>query len=281
MKKRVISIFVVLVALTVAWTAFAEREGGGGRRAGAGAGGGRGGPGGAGGFTNLSAEERAQMRERYQNMSEEERTKYREQMRARFENMSAEDRERLRSGMAGRFGSSRYSRLSKEDQLKAVKAIQDQLTKLKAAIEGLSPTYFSSFRDLSEEDRNKLRAKMTKDREDRQKVMTAIEAELAKLGGARQPVSRPQISIGELTEIRALATKEKATQTTKRIDALIEKQKSQAAPRGFGGSRGPGGPGGVRGERPGRGGGAGGAGRPPREGAGGGRPPREGGATRR
>jgi len=150
--------------------------------------------------------------------------------------------------MAGRFGSSRYSRLSKEDQLKAVKAIQDQLTK--------------------------------KDREDRQKVMTAIEAELAKLGGARQPVSRPQISIGELTEIRALATKEKATQTTKRIDALIEKQKSQGAPRGFGGSRGPGGPGGVRGERPGRGGG-GGAGRPPREGAGGGRPPREGGATRR
>jgi len=77
MKKRVISIFVVLVALTMAWTAFAAREGGGERRrAGAGAGGGRGGPGGAGGFTNLSAEERTKMRERYQNMSEEERTKY-------------------------------------------------------------------------------------------------------------------------------------------------------------------------------------------------------------
>ena len=121
---------------------------------------------------------------------------------------------------------------------------------------------------------------MGKDREDRQKVMTAIEAELAKLGGARQPAPRPQISVGELTEIRALATKEKATQTTKRIDALIEKQKSQA-PIGLGGGRGPGGPGGAGGVRGGRGG-AGGGTRPPREGGGGGggRPPREGGGGR-
>lgn len=253
MNKRLISIVAVLVALTVTWAAFAQRDGAERPRRGAGGAG-------RGGFGNLSEEERANMRERFQNMSEEERTKYREQMRARFENMSDEERTAMRSRMGSRFGGGR-SRLSKEDQLKAVSAIQDQLAKLKKAIEASSPPNYSSFRDLSAEDRTKLREKMTKDREDRQKVMAAIQTEIDKLGGSRPPTP-PAITAGELTAIRELALKEKAEGTVKRLDALIAKQRS-AGSRGFGGGRGGpgGGAGGARGER-----GAGGARRPGAEG---------------
>lgn len=232
MKKRLISLAVVLVALTVAWTVYAAEGGGERRRAGGG-----GGRGGFGGPPGMSAEEREGMRERFENMSEEERAKLREQMRARFEGMSEEDRARMGQRFGGR------SRLSREDQLKAIKAMQEQLTKLKAAIESETSRDRTSFRDLSQEERTKLMAKFAKSREDRQKAISAIQEGLGKLGG--QPMARPQISVQELTQIRELAAKEKAEQTVKRLNTLIERQKSQA-PRGFpggrlGGERGPGG----------------------------------------
>lgn len=52
-------------------------------------------------FANMSPE---QIRERMQNMSAEERQKYRDQMRQRFQNMSPEERQRSISEMAQRFG---------------------------------------------------------------------------------------------------------------------------------------------------------------------------------
>lgn len=265
MKKRLISIVVVLVALTVAWTAFAAR-GGGGRAGG-------GGRGGVGGPPGMSAEEREKMRESFQNMSEEERQKFREQMRARFENMSEEDRARMRQ----RFGG--YSRLSREDQLKAIKTMQDQLARLKIAIESETPRYRTSFRDLSQEERTKLMAKLAKSREDRQKAITAVKAELDKLSPPRATPEQ-MATLAELREIRTLAEKEKAAGTTKRLAALIEKQMQQM-PR-MGGRRGPGAPGSGEPRRPGaparpgegrgqrgeRGAGTGAQRRPAREGAG-------------
>ncbi len=77
-------------------------------------------------FANMSEEERAQMRERsggrrgeggmggmrgrFENMSEEERARMEEerrQMRERFENMSEEEREEFRAQMRNRFGGRR------------------------------------------------------------------------------------------------------------------------------------------------------------------------------
>jgi len=66
-------------------------------------------------FGGLSEEERAKMRERWQNMSDEERAQEREkrrsemqQMRERMENMSEEEREQFRSEMRQRFGDRQF-----------------------------------------------------------------------------------------------------------------------------------------------------------------------------
>jgi len=235
MKKRLISIAVVLVALTVAWTAFAAREGGGGRAGG-------GARGGFGGTPGMSAEERTAMRERFQNMSEEEREKFREQMRARFEGMSEEQRAQMGQRFSGR------GRMSREDQLKAIAAMQQQLAKLKAGIESSSPRTGTSFRDLSEEERTKLREQSTKARADREAAITALRAELDKVSPPRATPEQ-MATLAELREIRALAEKEKAAGTTKRLAALIEKQMQQM-PR-MGGRRGPGAPGSGEPGRPG------------------------------
>lgn len=203
MKKRLIIIAVVLVALTVVLTAFAQTQTGERPQRG------------RGGFQNMTEEQRAQMRERFQNMSEEERAQFRQ----RF---------------AGR-----RSRMSREDQLKSIAELESQLAKLKASIE-TQPQRRTNYRNLSEEERNKLREQFTKAREDRQAVITAIRAEVDKLSPPR-PTAEQIEALRELREIRALAEKEKAAETTKRLAALIEKQTQQMPP--------------IRGRRGGAGGG--------------------------
>ncbi|MHC4462979.1 MAG: hypothetical protein ACYS6W_09290 [Planctomycetota bacterium] len=192
MKRYLILIGAVLVVLALAWSAFAQREGAAGE--------GRAARGRAGA---LSAEERAKMRERFQNMSEEEREKFRAQMRERF-------------------GSGRRG-LGREDQLKAIKAIEAQLAKLKAGIEAQG-TERRSFRDLPEEERAKLRDQFTKAREERQKALKAIIAQVARLQGQRQPAAEGEefilVNTAQLKEIGKLAVKEKAKETAQRLERL-------------------------------------------------------------
>lgn len=235
MKNRILAVAVVLVALGVAWTVFAAEQGSGTNRQ-------------RGGFGNMSAEERTAMRERFQNMSEEERAKYREEMRARFENMTDEERAAMRQRAGGR------TRLSQEDQLKAIAAMQEQLAKLKATVESSSPRTGTNFRDLSEEERTKLREQMTKARTDREASVLALRAELDKLSPPRATPEQME-SLRELRAISELATKEGATETTKRLAALIAKQAEQLS--SFRGGRGPGG---ATGQGRQRGGGTGDAG---------------------
>ncbi len=180
-------------------------------------------------FSDLSAEQREQMRQRFQNMSEEERAKFREQMRQR-------------SG-AGR-----------EDQLKAIAAIEGQLAALKKAIEGGAqrPT---NYREMSEEDRAKFRERMTASFQQRREAMTAIDEQMAVLrrgrgfGAAQSPEqmlasmrARQRASIGRLKELQALAVKEKAAQTAEGLEQFIAQQERQlerlTAPRQEG-ERGP------------------------------------------
>ena len=198
MKRYLILIGAVLVVLALAWSAFGQREGREARRPAEG----REGRGRAGA---LSAEERTSMREKFQNMSEEEREKFRAQMRERF-------------------GSGRRG-LGREDQLKAIKAIEAQLAKLKAGIEARTgPEGRRRGQDLSDEERAKLREQFTKAREQRNKAIDAIIAQIAGLQGRRQPTAEGEkliiVSTGELKEIQKLAVKEKAKETAQRLERL-------------------------------------------------------------
>jgi hypothetical protein len=159
--------------------------------------------------------QRQSMRERFQNMSEEERAKFREQMRARG------------------FG----ARLSREDQEKAVQAIEGQVAKLKAAIQVERPQ--GGFQNLSEEERAKLRQSMT----DRRNALQAIIAQVARLEGRTQPEQEGArfiiINTADLKPIQEMAEKEKATETSQ----LLARMAARGSGRGFGGRR----PGGQRG----------------------------------
>lgn len=160
------------------------------------------------------AQNREAMRERFQNMSEEERAAFRERMRERG------------------FG----ARLSREDQEKAVKEIEAQLTKLKAAIQVERPQ--GGFQDLSEEERTKLRQTMM----DRRNALQAIIAQVAALEGRRAPEGVEDarfiiINTADLKPIQEMAEKEKATETSQ----LLARMASRGSGRGFGGGRRPGG----------------------------------------
>lgn len=205
MKRYLISAVAVLVVLTAAWAAFGQREGGGTRSRGEGSERRR-------SFQNLSAEERARMRERFQNMSEEEREKARAQMRQRF-------------GGRGR-------RLGREDQLKAIETVEKQLANLKKGIQA-QPTERRSFRDLSEEERNKLRETFMKAREERNKAYKTIITQIARLQGQREPAEGEELLIintAQLKPIHELAVKEKATETAQRLERLMSRGRG-----GFGG----------------------------------------------
>jgi hypothetical protein len=213
MKKYVVPIIVVLAVLALTLSTFSR------------------------------AADRAGQRERFQNMSEEERAKFRE----RIQNMSPEERAKFMQRMGGSRGGSRRAMLSPEDQQKAIKAIEAQLVKLKAAAQIQIPQ--GGFRDLAEEERNKI---MTAFR-DRRTALQTIVAQVAKLEGRRQPEGEGArfmiINTADLKPIQEAATKEKAAETGK----LIERLMGRGSGRGFGGGR-PGGSGrpqggGQRGQR--------------------------------
>jgi len=207
MKRYLILIVAVLVVLAVAWGAFAQ--------------------------DSESAGQGAQwqnMRQRFENMSEEEREKFRAEMRQRrekYQNMSEEEREKFRAEMQQRFGGARPS-LSREAQLEKVKAIEELVAQLKAVVTGTAPGARSSFRDLSEEERAKLRDKMTRAALERQLLIKSIEQQLATLRGPGRPQAGRQPSIGELRAIHDLAVKEKATQTASRLERLIARYQRES-----------------------------------------------------
>ena len=190
MKKYLVSIGLIVVLL-LAWNALGQRDNSAER------------PGDAR-RQNLSSEERVKMRERFENMSEEERQAFREQMRERF-------------------GSGR-TRVNREDQLNAIAAISEQLAKLKKSIESTKAPS-GSIRDMSEEERARVREASTKARQAQQGALQAIEEELAKLGGMRQQMAAQQQSLRELNAIREQAVKDKAEGTVKLLDRLIERRR--------------------------------------------------------
>ena len=200
MKRYVVSIGIVLVVLMVAFKAFGQNEEKAGR-----------------------TEQRQNMRQRSQNMSPEEREKFRAEMlekRKQWEKMSDEDKAKLRDQMRERVSSAPEG-LGYDEQLKSIKAIEAQVAKLKAAVEVGTPENSSRLRELSAEDRAKLREKMMAATRERQMAIRAIEQGLAKLKGPGRQATEPRTRINELRSIQQLAVKEKATQTADRLNKLI------------------------------------------------------------
>ena len=207
MKRYVVSIAIVLAVLVAAFSsgiltdnAFGQNEERAGR-----------------------TEQRQDIRQRFQNMSPEEREKFKAEMeerRKKFQNMSDEEREKLRTQMRERFGS-RSAVIGRDEQIKSIKAIEEQVAKLKAAVEVAVPENRSQLRELSEEERTKLREKMMAAMRERQTAIRAIEQELTKLKGPGRPATESQARLSELRAIHKLALKEKATQTADRLDKLI------------------------------------------------------------
>ena len=179
------------------------------------------------------AADRAGQGRRGQNMSEEERAK----MRERFQNMSPEEQEKFRERMGGSRGGARGSRMSPEAQQKAIKAIEGQLVKLKAAAQIQIPQ--GGFRDLAEEERNKI---MTAFR-DRRTALQTIVAQVALLEGRRQPTEEGArfmiINTMDIKPIQEAATKEKAAETGKLLERLMGRGSGRGRPGG-----------GQRGQRP-------------------------------
>jgi len=174
--------------------------------------------------------QRENMKQRLQNMSEAEREKFLAEMRQRrerFQNMSEAEKEKFRAEMQQRFG----GRFGRQEQLKAVEVIEEQVAKLKAAIQSTGAVDRSKWRELSEEERTQVREKFTKARQERQAAIEAMEEEVVKLRGPRRPQAEPQPSIGELMAIHELAVKEKATQTATRLERLIARYRRESRVR--------------------------------------------------
>jgi hypothetical protein len=161
----------------------------------------------------------------------EERAEQRESMRRRFQNMSEAERAEFRTQMRDRGGRGGF--MNPEDQQKAIKAIEAQLAKLKAA-QITRPE--AGFQDLSEDERAKLRERITKVRQDRQNALQTIIAQVARLQGRRQPTAEGGqyliINVGDLKPIQAAAVKEKAKETAQLLDRLIARGSGRRGPGG-------------------------------------------------
>jgi len=107
----------------------------------------------------------------------------------------------------------------RQSQLEAVKIIQEQAAKLKADLE--APAAKPEGKELSAEEKAKLKESFTKMREERMKAVAVIEEQIARLKGQRQLKIEHEESLSELQEIHKMAVKEKAEETAKLIMQLI------------------------------------------------------------
>ncbi len=123
-----------------------------------------------------------------------------------------------------RRGSRRW--MSAEDQEKAFAVIEEQLGKMKAGMEGM-PRDREGWQDLSDEERDKLREKFRKMRDERQQSLAVIAEQIDKLKGPRQLRREHEEAIGKLDAVLKSAQKENAKETAASIEKLIAEKKKQ------------------------------------------------------
>ena len=112
----------------------------------------------------------------------------------------------------------------RQAQVKAIEVMEQQVAKLKTGMEqpaGFDP---SRFQEMSEEEQAKFREERMKRREERQQALGVIEKQITRLKGPRQLRTEHEESIAELQAIHALAVKENAKETAKRLEDIIAKR---------------------------------------------------------
>jgi conjugal transfer/entry exclusion protein len=132
-----------------------------------------------------------------------------------------QERSQLKAQMPVKSGSSPAGTIGREEQLKAIEVIQEQLGKLKTAIQSIDEEKFRRFGELSEEEKAKVRENMTKAAQTRKQVITKVEEKLEVLRETGQRRAQPLMPLRELQLIREVAVKEKASQTARSITRLI------------------------------------------------------------
>jgi hypothetical protein len=151
---------------------------------------------------------------------DEQRERF-ENMRQRWESMSEEEREKVRAEIRERNAS---RGLGREGQLKVIALIEEQVAKLKAAVESMAQGRVQYW-NMSEDERAEYRKKMAQIAKIRQQAVEEIEQQLSKLKfreQRQQQEAEPRIRIKELQEIQQLAIKENATETAKKLKSFID-----------------------------------------------------------
>jgi len=128
-------------------------------------------------------------------------------------------------GQAG--GGGQRGAAQREAQMKALAALQEQVARLKTLMEAPQRTQGTSFQDMSEEERTKMRETFTKRREEQQQVFASIDQELARLKGGRQLMTEHQEAMTPLKDLLASAQKENAKETAGKIEKLIADRQKQ------------------------------------------------------
>jgi len=137
--------------------------------------------------------------------------------------LSEEEMQQLRARVPGR-AASRGIVFGREEQLKLIEAIEEQLVKLKEAIKQAPDREdFRKLPEASPEAQAKLRKEWQKTRQEQQQMVSVIQQQLTKLAGPRSParIERPGLFLNELKAIHETAVKENAEKTAEHIERLI------------------------------------------------------------
>jgi len=149
-----------------------------------------------------------------------------------MQSLSPEERKKVLTQMRQRRGSSNF-RTDQPEQLKALEAIQEQLTKFKTALQNVNRQALLNYENLSEEEKTKLNRSMAKSASERQRLLTTIEEKLPVIRGTRRTRSEEQLlPVRELKIIHQIATREKATQAARRLELLIARYEKESTPPG-------------------------------------------------
>jgi ABC-type multidrug transport system fused ATPase/permease subunit len=126
-------------------------------------------------------------------------------------------------GQAGGGGQQRFAQ-QREAQMKAAASLQENAAKLRAMMDASAKAMQGrSFQDMTEEDRTKMREQ----RQEQQKLVAAMEQDLARLKGVRQMLTEEDQTVAPLKDILASAQKENAKETAAKVEKLMaDRQKA-------------------------------------------------------
>jgi septal ring factor EnvC (AmiA/AmiB activator) len=134
-----------------------------------------------------------------------------------------QSRQSRQSGPAMEAGRGNMQQM-REMQMKALTALQQDMTKLRASLDAAMP---SNMQNMSEDERNRMREKMTQSRDEQQKIIADMEAQMTLLKGRGQMQTEHDQAIAQLQAIQNQAKQENATKTSDMIAKMIQEKQTR------------------------------------------------------